>query len=543
MLKRIFSLKFNSITGAAVVIGVAGLISRLLGIVRDRVLAYQFGAGNELDIYFAAFRVPDLIYNLIVLGALSAGFIPVFVSLIRKEDSAAYSDNKEAWDLVNNILNILGLFLFVIGIILAVLSPWLVPLITPGFSGEKLDLTVALTRLMFLSPLLLGLSGVFGGVLQSFKRFLAFSLAPIMYNCGIIFGAIFLTNQFGVYGLAYGVILGAALHLLIQIPTAVRLGFRCRMIIDFANKNFIKIIKLMGPRILGLASAQLNLIVITILASTLAAGSLAVFNFANNLQSFPIGLIGISFAIAAFPVLSSSFARNDTDSFNQTLIRTLKQILFFMIPFSVILVVLRIQIVRVILGSGQFDWSATILTADSLALFAISLFAQGLIPLLARAFYARHNSSLPFIAGFISVIVNIFLSWYLIQKIGVLGLALGFSISSILNFILLIVFVKIKIRSLHFQSLLTTLAKVSFASIAMAVAIQEVKDLLGNLVDMQRFWGIFTQGFVAGIAGLLVFAIVSYLLKTHEFLVFAGSLKRRVFKIFKVKGEGVRESG
>ncbi|NQT49913.1 murein biosynthesis integral membrane protein MurJ [Candidatus Kuenenbacteria bacterium] len=542
MFKKLLATKFNSITSAAVVIAAAGLLSRVLGIVRDRILAGQFGAGNELDIYYAAFRVPDLVYNLIVLGALSAGFIPVFIGLIKNEESPLYKANEQAWNLVNNILNIIALFLFGACLILAVLSPWLVPLITPGFSGDKLQLTINLTRLMFFSPILLGLSGVFGGVLQSYKRFFVFALAPVMYNLGIIFGALFLTERYNIYGLAFGVILGAGLHLLIQIPTVFRLGFGYRLLLNFKDSNFVKIVKMMGPRILGLASTQLNLIVITIFASTLAAGSLTVFNLANNLQSFAIGLFGVSFALAAFPVLSKAFANKDEVQFRKTFHRTFKQILFFVIPFSILLIILRAQIVRVILGAGQFDWNATELTANSLGLFAMSLFAQALLPLLARTFYARHNTKLPFYAAFVSLVVNIFLTWFLVQKIGVLGLALGFSISSIINFILLVVWLKIKVKDIGHNGILIALAKISFASLLMGVAAQYIKTWIGLSVDMQRFWGVLTQGFVAGIVGIAVFVLVGYLLKTEELLSFMASLKRKMFKKVKIEKEGIRDS-
>ncbi|MFH0987796.1 MAG: lipid II flippase MurJ, partial [Parcubacteria group bacterium] len=307
MFKRLMSLKTNSITSAAIIIAAASLLSRILGVVRDHVLAARFGAGNELDIYYAAFRIPDFVYNIVILGALSAGFIPIFVGLFKSDSSDKYHDNHEAWDLVNNAINIVGIFSVVICLILAVLSPWIIPLITPGFGGDKMLATVALTRIMFLSPILLGLSGIIGGVLQSTKRFLMFSLAPVMYNVGIILGAIFLVKPFGLMGLAYGVILGALMHLLIQLPTAFSIGFRYHPIFNLKDNNFLRIVRMTGPRLLSLASSQINLTIITILASTLAAGSLAVFNLSNNLQSFPVGIIGVAYAVAVFPILSKHF--------------------------------------------------------------------------------------------------------------------------------------------------------------------------------------------------------------------------------------------
>ena len=541
MLNKFLSTKFTSITSAAVVIAAFGLVSRLLGVVRDRILAGQFGAGDTLDIYYAAFRVPDFIYNLVVLGTLSAGFIPVFVSLIRNEDSAAFDENKASWGLVSNIINILALFLLVVSALLAVLAPWLVPWITPGFSGEKLHLTITLTRIMFLSPVLLGLSGVFSGVLQAHRRFVIFSLAPIMYNAGIIFGALFLTQKFGVHGLAFGVIIGAALHLLVQIPSVFKLGYVYRVMVDFKESNFIKIVKMTGPRILGLASAQFNLIVITILASTLVAGSLAIFNFANNLQSLAIGLIGVSFAVAAFPALSKSFADNNENDFRDTFVRTFKQIMFFVIPLSILFIILRMQIVRVVLGSGEFDWSATILTGNAFGVFCLSLFAQALLPLMARTFYARHNTLIPFVGAFVALAVNAVLSWLLIARYGVIGLAWGFTISSIVNFAVLFAWLKVKVKEITHDHLVKTLAKISLASILMAVVAQSVKTWIGGAVDMDRFWGVCLQGAVAGVVGLAVFTLVAYLLKTEELLNFMASLKRKMFKEVRIEKEGAVE--
>ncbi|MBT4723070.1 hypothetical protein HOB30_04885 [Candidatus Falkowbacteria bacterium] len=364
-----------------------------------------------------------------------------------------------------------------------------------------------------------------------------------MYNLGIIFGAVFLTDSFGLYGLAFGVIIGCMLHLLVQLPVAIRLGFKFKAIFQLKERNFIKIIKLMGPRVLGLASSQVNFIVITIFASFLAAGSLTVFNFANNLQSVAIGLIGVSFAIAAFPVLSKSFSNKKEEEFNTTLIKTFKQIMFFIVPFSIALIILRVQIVRVILGAGKFNWEDTILTADSLGLFSFSLFAQALIPLLVRAFYARQNTVLPFIASFISVVVNIFLTWYLIAKFDVLGLALGFSISAIVNFVILILFIKLKVDKLRFQGVLRSLLDISIASLVMGVVIQYTKAGLGNLVEMSRFWGVLAQGLVAGLMGIAVFCIISSWLKNEEYTNFVQAFRGKLFRMFKVKGEGMRESG
>ncbi|MEK7511391.1 MAG: murein biosynthesis integral membrane protein MurJ [Patescibacteria group bacterium] len=532
---KILDAKFNSLTSAAFVIAALGIISRLLGLARDRILAGQFGAGDELDVYYAAFRLPDFIYNIVILGALSAGFIPIFVGLLRNEEGKKYGDNEKAWDLLNNLLNIFALFLLIACLFLAVISPWLVPLITPGFASEKMQLTIKLTRLMFLSPVFLGLSGLFGGVLQSFKRFFLFSLAPVLYNVGIIIGALFLTKYFGIYGLALGVAFGAALHLLVQIPSVFRLGFVYKFIFNLKDIEFLKIIKMMVPRILGLASGQLNLIIVTFFASALAAGSLAIFNLSNNLQSFPIGIFGGSFALAVFPALAKSFSDNNEADFKDIFHKTFKQILFFVIPFSILLIILRAQIIRVVLGSGRFNWEDTILTANSLGIFCFSLFAQALLPLLARAFYARHDTVTPFITSFIGMLVNAVLSWIFVKQFGVLGLALGFSISMIVYFILLFVLLKVKVKGIGSDGILMALFKVSIASLVMGAIVQFMKTFMAGFVDMQTFSGILTQGAVAAFAGVIAFTIVGYLLKTEELLNFVAGFKRKMWKMVRIK--------
>jgi putative peptidoglycan lipid II flippase len=376
----------TSITGAAFVIAVMGLASRFLGLVRDRILASKFGAGDELDIYYAAFKIPDLVFNLLILGALSAAFVPLFTSLISKDEK------KKAWNMVDKIFTLMVLVLALVTIVLFFLTPWLTSLITFGFNPEKQESVAVLTRIMLISPVLMGVSGLLGGILNSFKKFFFYSLAPIFYNIGIIIGVLFFTEYFGIRGLAWGVVFGAFLHLVVQLPENFRCGFRFKLNFDFKDKHLLQMIKLMVPRTMGLAVTQINFLIITILASTLSAGSLAIFNLANNIQSVPLGLFGISFATAAFPTLSAYGAQNKKEEFIKSFSRTFRNIMFFTVPLSITFIVLRAQIVRVVLGAGKFDWEDTIMTFQALGIFSLSLFAQSLIPLLARAFYSIHNT-------------------------------------------------------------------------------------------------------------------------------------------------------
>jgi putative peptidoglycan lipid II flippase len=343
-------------------------------------------------------------------------------------------------------------------------------------------------------------------------------------------------------GLAYGVVLGAFLHMLIQLPSVFKLGFNYSLRFDLKDAVTKKILVMMIPRTLSLGIAQINLVVITVIASTLSQGSLSVFNLANNLQSFPLGIFGISFAIAAFPTLSAVAFKNK--ELIDTISKTLRQILFFIIPSTVLLLTLRAQIIRVVLGSGQFNWEDTILTMHALTYFAISLFAQAAIPLLARAFYARQNSRMPFYVGLVSVIANIILSWRLPQLItcgnyletgenicrplGIDGLALAFSISSMINFVLLWLVLRLELNGLDEKRVATSTIKLIAAGVISAVAIQGTKLLVWPYIDMSRVWGVLAQGAVAGSAGILIYLMACSFLKSEEFFDFWGSFKRRL---------------
>ncbi len=533
MVKKLINAQINNITLAAALVAVSSLISRILGIFRDRILAGEFGAGDTLDVYFAAFRVPDLVYNLIVLGALSAGFIPIFTELLQKKDGKTCDiiqkgSHKVAWEFTNNLINILLLALIGLSVLGVILAPFLMKLVAPGFSGAKFEETVFLTRIMFFSPIILGLSGVVGGVLQSFKRFFVYSLSPIMYNVGIIIGALFFVPIWGIYGLAYGVVFGAFLHLLIQAPTLFTLGFRYRFFINLKSNKLRKIGRLMVPRLMSLGILQINLLVITIIASTLESGSLSVFNLANNLAFFPIGIFGISFAVAAFPALSVHV--KNSELFIKTFSKTFRNILFFIVPSTVILMTLKAQIIRVIFGTGRFDWNDTIMTLQTLEYFAISLFAQATIPLLSRMFFAQEDSKTPFMLGLASAILNIVLSYYLSIKMGVGGLALAFSIASIFNFILLWIFLKARMGNLDEVRIISSVIKFSAAAVGCGVVIQFSKELLVWYVNMEKLWGVFMQGFIAAIFGLTAYILLCIIFRSGELFHFFKMLSFRFKK-------------
>lgn len=541
MFKKIITGKSKTIVSAAIIIGAASFASRILGLFRNRILAGMFNASIELDMYYAAFRLPDLVYNLLVLGALSAGFIPIFVGYINNHTNT--KDNKEAWYLANNILNILVIALVCSCFILIIFAPFLVKIVAPGFKGEQSLITVKMIRIMLISPILLGLSSVFGGILQSFKRFFIYSLAPIFYNIGIIIGAVYFFKFWGIYGLAWGVVLGAFLHFINQMIASFTLGYRYQKIIDLKDKGIRKIFKMMPPRVLTLAITQINLLVITAIASTLKDGSIAIFNFADSLQGFPIGIFGVSFAIAAFPTLSEFAHKDNKDDFIKSFSTTFRQIIFFVIPISFLLIVLRAQTVRIVYGTGKFDWNSTILTMNTLALFCLSLFSQSLSPLLVRGFYAYHDSKTPLYAALFGVIVNIILSLAFTKYLtfGVFGLALAFSIASWCNMGFLFLALRLKIGRIDGRKIFKTMAKIVFSATVAVLITQIYKFIIEPFTGTETLLRLLIQTSIAGAIGFLIYGLLCWLLQVEEFFVFFSSLKRKFLKLKRLPAVNVGE--
>ncbi|HLD60934.1 MAG TPA: murein biosynthesis integral membrane protein MurJ [Patescibacteria group bacterium] len=529
MFQKLINGPSKTVTGAALVIAGAGLLSRLMGLVRDRIFAHYFGAGPIMDAYYASFKIPDLIYNLLIIGALTAGFIPTFTKLFYKSD-----DKSPAWKLANNIINIAGVTLILLGAIGAFCTPLLAKVIAPGFSESNQALVISFTRIMFLSPIFLGVSMVMGGILQSLRHFTLYAFAPVFYNLGIIIGAIFLVPLIGITGLAWGVALGALFHAGVQLYGARQVGYRWKWYFNIRDPETRLIGKLMIPRTLGVAMTQVNAIIITMIASLLPAGSVAVYNYSNNLQGLPIGVIGISFALAMFPVLAENAAAKNTEEFIKNLSATTRQILFLIIPVSIVLLLTRGQIVRVVLGTGEFGWAATRHTADALAFFALGLFAQALIPLYVRAFYAFENTKTPFVLGVIAELISIIAALLLMKPLGVAGLALAASIGAVVYLGLLLLSLRQLLKRLDAERILRSLYRVIFAGIIMGIVIQYLEYPLAEIVNMTRFWGILLHGFVSATMGLLVYGFICRILRVEEILHLHASLKKRWLRFWNV---------
>jgi len=502
----------NSVVSAAFILGAASLASRVAGLLRERALTTTFGAGDTFDAFVAAFRLPDLVFNLVVIGALSAAFIPLFTDKLVKQNRG----REEAFSFTLALLNMLLCIMAVICFLYAALAPWLIPLITPGFSGEKLELTIRLSRIMALQPLILSVSFIFSGVLNSFKRFAAAALAPIFYNAGIIIGVLFLVPAVGSVGLAWGVVLGAFLHVAVQLPGIISTGFRWRPFFSAKAAQLKPVWRMMLPRVFGLAAQQINLLIETIIGSTLLSGSISVFYLASNLQYLPVGIFGLSFAQAAFPTLAEHMARGEKAEFRKVLMRSFRYILFFVIPASVLFFLLRAQMVRVLYGDGAFDWEDTILTLETFGFLIMSIFAQALIPLLTRAFYVQHDTKTPVVISSFTIALNAILSVILSRYMGVQGLAISFSVSSILNMALLLARLHWQLGGLDDRAVLFSIGRMTGAALFAGLIIQGLKYPLAAVVDMTRFWGVSVQLLGCALGGAAAYFAVCWLLKSEE---------------------------
>lgn len=448
----------SSILSAATVIMVMIAISRVLGLVRNRVLAHFFPA-ETLSIYFAAFRLPEVVFEVLIFGSLSSAFIPTFTAYLSKKR------RQEAWYVASVSLNFALILFLLLALLLFSLAHPLYQLIAPGFTSTQIDLTAELARILLLAQGFFILSYFLTGVLESLQRFLVPAIAPLFYNLGIIFGTVFLAEKFGIYGPTIGAVAGAFFHFFIQLPLALHLGFRPKLSLDITHPGVRKIGRLAIPRIIELSFLQISKSAELFLASLVSTAAYAYYTFANSLQLLPIGLFGASIAKAALPALSYQSAEGNLEQFKKTFLSLFKEVVFLTLPCSVFLAVLRVPVVRLVFGAAQFTWESTVQTGLALSAFCLGITAQALVYLLTRAFYAIHDTKTPVKISIGAVFSNIALGavFILILKSPIWSLALAFSLASIVQAGFLLFFLQKKI-GFSFGSLTIFLAKIAFSS-------------------------------------------------------------------------------
>ncbi|MDP3955952.1 MAG: lipid II flippase MurJ [bacterium] len=471
-------------------------MSQFLALFRDRLLAGTFGVDVSLDVYYAAFRIPDLLFFSVASLFSSAVVIPFFIQKLEKSEESASV-------LLASLVRVFGIIMVPILVCAWIAMPVLAPLAAPGFGTAEQELLVSLSRVLLLSPMLLGLSGIISGAVQAMRYFLLYSLAPILYNIGIIVGIFFLVPKFGVVGVAWGVALGALLHLLIQIPALSQRGLR--MVGGAVTRDVDRVIMTSLPRTLALSLTQLQMIILTAIASLFAAGSIAAFQFAFNLQSIPLSLVGVSYSIAAFPALASFWAKKQNVQFADAVIRARGHILVWSVLLSVVFVLLREPIVSVVLGVQGVSPEEISLIANTMALFAFSLAPQGIVLLYTRVFYAAGKTAIPLVINIISVSSALLLSFVLLKSSTDLYiLPISFSAGMFLNAVLLVLFARIKLEVVAVKKIAVHLGiSVVFATAIVMLVHPIFLGFIGKEALVQEFFSAFVAGMSALASAIL----------------------------------------
>jgi putative peptidoglycan lipid II flippase len=532
MVRKILSFLYketDKLHHAAFLLAFFSIMSQILAFLRDRGLAHFFGAGTELDIYYAAFRIPDLIFVTVASMVSLSVLVPFIVERERGGREAVRA-------FVDDIFSFFSIVIALVAVVAFFLIPTVVPIIFKGFSPEALAETISLSRILLISPILLGLSNLFGSLTQAYNRFLIYASAPVLYNAGIIAGIMFLAPRMGIAGVAWGVAIGSMLHLAIQIPAVLAMKLMPRPKI-FGFSNLKRVIGLSLPRTLTLSTSHMASLFLISLASLMTAGSISIFSFAQNISSVPLSIIGVSYSLAAFPTLSRHFSDKNLKAFVEQMSVTIRHIIFWSLPVVALFIVLRAQIVRVLLGTGNFDWNDTRLTAAALAIFAVSALSQSLLLLFIRAFYSAGHTRKPLIMNMASTLLLILISYLAVKFFyasGVFGLffasllkvedipgtvvlmlPLGFTIGTIVNSIIHWKAFENdfgKFDADTYRTLFVSFAGAIFVGMGSYVGL----NIFALVFDLQTLTGIFLQGLCAGLIGIATGLMVLWLLGSRE---------------------------
>ena len=501
----------------------------MLGLVRDRLLASNFGIGPQTDAYAAAFRIPDLLFTLLVSGAFAVSFIPIFVGYLEKDKK------DEAWKVANIALTFVMVATILLGVVTFIFAEPLVKLITPGFDPARLQLTVNLTRIMLITPFLFGISSVFGAIQQSFNRFVLFALASVFYNVGIIVGIVFFSKIVSpsIYGVAWGVVFGTAIQAVVQIFGVIGLGYVFGFNFQFFHPAVKRIVKLMIPRSLDLGIDQLNTIVETAIGSHLLTGSLTSYYYANNLKNVPIGLFGGAIATAAFPGLIRAAKSDDKTKLPKKIVSNVRLIAFLIIPAAATAIVLRGYIIRLLFGFGSNT------TGNVLGLLAGVIVAQSIFFFVARVFYALEDTKTPLFLSIFAIGLNIILSIVLSKKYGVSGLAAALSLVSMIECALLILLLRFKIGHFGLRNIALAVFRISLASLATAIAMRlMVYYVLPLRAVDQGFSTLAPKFIIISLVGIATYIIFSYLLRISEASYVLKVVKRKIHGWLPVRSDG-----
>jgi putative peptidoglycan lipid II flippase len=508
----------------AVIISIVTALGSLLGLLKNSLLGARFGAGTELDLYFAAFRIPDFLYNIFVFSTLSSSFLPIFSDLINQ-------GKERLWEVLSSLMTVFALGLGLAALAVAFFAPQIVEFLAPGFSSFDLERLSTLVRLLMIQPIILSVSNVVAMTLQGFKRFFISSCAPIFYNLGIILGIGLLAQWWGINGVAYGVIIGAFLHLLVQWPSLRRLGFRFQWALRESWPSLKEMFSLMVPRSLALLANNLLALWVVSVSSLLAAGSLAVFDFANTIQGLPQTILALSLITASFPFLSSlwsdSVVSNDEQKkkdFFDLSEKTLASIFSVMIPVTLVLMVFAPVVVRLLLGYGNFSSAAQTQTSLTLIMFSWGLPFQALLMFLIRAFFAMKNTRLPLYSVLVVSFLAVPLIWFGGVYWGAPGMALAMSFGAMINSLFLWLMFKKQSQGKRFSLITQNIRQGIILGIFAAVPGGIVYYVLNFFLQAATLWIFVFQLMVSGLVGSVSLLVALYALKIYSLKDFLPSI-------------------
>lgn len=533
MVKQFFKFlnkETSSLHQAAYLLGLFAVLSQVLAFLRDRLLASQFGAGKELDVYYAAFRIPDFLF----VTVASVVSLSVLVPFIVEREKFGTEKVRE---FIEDIFSFFFYLIFGVSAIAYFFIPYISSFIFKGLPPDELTHVVFLSRLLLISPIALGFSNLFGSLTQAYNRFFIYAIAPLLYNAGIIIGIIYLAPSLGITGVAWGVGIGALMHLMVQLPFVAALDLFPRLKAKFNFASIRKVVTLSFPRTLTLSINHIATIFLVSLAALMTIGSISVYSLSLNIQSISLSIIGVSYSLAAFPTLSRHYANKNIADFVKQMATTARHIIFWSLPVASLFIVLRAQIVRVLLGSGNFSWDNTRLTAAALALFSLSAVFQSLMLLFVRAFYSAGHTKKPLLINLLCTSILI-LCTYILTKIfywspefryfieslmkvegikgtEVLMLPLGYSVGTTINGI---------IHWVGFEKDFPGFSKevrVTFFQSSAAAIIMGAISYLGLFTYVQFFkintlLGIFLQGLFAGVCAIIAGIVILLALQNRE---------------------------
>lgn len=519
-----------TVAKAAGFLMVTMVISRVLGYVRDIFIYHQFGQNRITDAYNAAFSIPDFLYMLVVGGALSSAFIPIFSSYVARKEE------EDAWYVSSIVLNWV-LILLAFGILLGCLfTPQLINLLVPGFNQEAMSLTVTLTRIMFGQVVFLAMAAISQGILQSYKHFTSPAVGSVLYNVGIIIGGLLLSAPieklwpgYGIAGFSFGVVLGAAMNFFVQVPALKRVGLRYHFSFNLRHPGVKKLLSLMLPVLLGLSVSEINLFVNQNLASTLPDGMVSALRIAQRLMQLPVGVFGIAIAVAIFPTLTAHSATEKMDDFRHTFNLGLRSVIYITLPCAVALAVLRVPIIRFMFEfqGGKYTPEATQAAAQALLFYCIGLFAYSAIHVLTRAFYSLQDTKTPVLAACCSLVFNIIFSLLLLEPMAQGGLALAYSLAGIFNMILLLYLLKRKLGHIEGRALLSSFIKIVVACAAAGLVMFVVSNLYESLFGHAGKLHQILQLLFAGGLGAATFLLLTGIWRMEESKLVFSILQKR----------------